>query len=397
MVVIENRNEKIVKVILTVAGIVLLFLAVFGAWYFWKLKNASADYVIPNVPYYGVYNHKDNNTKLVRDTASAVASILEYWNPGQVDFEAIGTVLGRTSDNKQTDVSPEIFDKIFESNGYSIEYTKLDISGLNKYLNSDSRTPLLFFQALDKDQPKELQYYPPSVLIGIKSSEKKLVLHSYWYGNNYEIGFDDFNALWGATAPFQRNYYAIIKPNNYDAVLSGVKKRANTPYSARTSIMKNAEFMFRNMALGEIALWRANSRLATEYYSKVEDDPEFQEYFPPYFKVLLYTQKSIALLRQKKIDSNHNMALELAQKAISLNHDLDKSFRDWPGFDINKNSSGETGILAEAYEALGDIYYFKGELEAAKESYEKALQIFPNAQRTKASLETTLSILSGKK
>lgn len=393
MVEIENRNKKIKLFSIVTGTVIILILAGFFLWRIWQARNASVDYVIPNVPYFGIFNHKGENTKLIRDTSSAVGSILEYWNPGKVDFKTIGTVLGRTTDNKQAVFSAENFDKIFESNGYSVKFLRLDISDLNKYLNPDARTPLVVFQALDKDQPKELQYYPPSVLIGIKNSKKKLVLHSYWYGNNYEISFDDFNALWSATPPNQQNQYAIIKPNDYEAALKEVKKKAVASYPARTSIMQNDQSMFKNFALGEMALWQAESVLTLQYFDKVESDANFEEYLPPYFKVLFYTQKSIALLRQKKYDT----ALEFAQQAINLNHDLDKSFRDWPGFDINKNSPGETGILAEAYEALGDIYFFKKEFEAAKENYEKTLQIFPNEQRTKASLETTLSILSGKK
>ena len=46
-----------------------------------------------------------------------------------------------------------------------------------------------------------MTYHPATLLIGIEDSQKKVVLQDYWFGNNYEVSFDDFNKLWEEMRP----------------------------------------------------------------------------------------------------------------------------------------------------------------------------------------------------
>ena len=71
------------KKIITIGSVVLILAATFfSGFHFLKNKTMQKiDYTIPSVPYIGIYNHKGPSSYIFDDVASAVSSVLEYWNP----------------------------------------------------------------------------------------------------------------------------------------------------------------------------------------------------------------------------------------------------------------------------------------------------------------------------
>lgn len=395
-----EKNKRLVIIIGVVIVVILGISGMFiisGTSIFSQLKrqfSGPINYTIPGVPYIGAYNKKSPYDSLGMDANSAEASILEYWNPGKNNFADIGQSLEGTRDanSEKTFSSLDNYKKAFESYGYSVKTVNLQINELKKYINPETRTPLLFFMPLEENQPQEIIYQPTTILIGINESEKKLILHSFWFGNNYEISFDEFNSLWNAARPDQRNSYLVIQPNNYNEIISNVRNRKNDPYPARTSIMNNAQIMFKNYALSEGAIWSLHNDLAKGYQEKVKNDPNFQEYFPPFYKVRLYAEEATENLID---DKDYDAALKNINQAIALDYDLNKPFKDWPGVDfVGYNSEG---VGSAVYRVLGDIYYTMGDFEKAKESYLKTLSINPQDTNAKRKLKLASLSIAGKK
>ena len=86
--------------------------------------------------------------------------------------------------------------------------------------------------------------------------------------------------------------------------------------------------MFQNYALGDGAAMKGMYDIAQKYYSDALNDPKFEDYFPPYFKVLLFSRLAQVYLAQGNLDQ----AQIFAEKAVDLDQDLDKPFKDWPGY-----------------------------------------------------------------
>jgi tetratricopeptide (TPR) repeat protein len=382
------------KILLMLFGLAVIVLVVaFGRGLFSGTagilsRNKSIDYVIPGVPYVGIYSHtgKFGEVSDASSAVSAVASILEYWSPGKNDFSDLGRSLsqgGAGSGQEHRLITGESVRKAAKNLGYEAKSVHLELSELKQYINPDKKTPLYFIQAIDVNQPADTLYHPAGVLIGIKESEKKLVVHDYWQGNNYEISFDDFQKLWEKLRPDERNTYTVIQPTNLDAALGEISKRNIESYPQRTERMKKCSGMFKTYALGHGAKVTGMMDKEMEYFTKVKDDPEFNAYFPDFFKANVYSGIAEALLAKGDVEN----ALNYAQKAVDLDHDLDKPSGDWPGYETSVNSDGAHGQIIGPYVVLGDAYAAKGNIAKAKENYSMAVTINPGDMTSQMKLD----------
>jgi len=389
----ETKNKKIFW--LVALGAILL---ASGVYFIVMLKNinkneqvASAGaYTVPNVPYFGMYDHKGSFSfvcgYMSGDFCISALEILEYWNPGQNNIRSVCDRLGEGISDSESAVrvAPYNLTQMFDEKGFSVEFINISLADLKKYINPKSRTPLLLFLPISTDQPDTVPYYPATVLIGVDEKEQKLTFHSYWLGNNYELSFDDFNQLQNRLQPDQRNAYVVIQPKNLDEKLKEVSERKVETYPARTSIMQNGEQMFKNYAIGSGGAYNASLwPQALDYLSKTENNPSFNEFFPPYFKTMLYYQMAKMYFLKNDLDN----ALNYAQRAVAINQDLNKPWKDWPGYEVSYVRPDARGVAPEPYTILGDILDKKGDLNGALKAYKQASNILIPSAKVDASIQ----------
>ena len=383
-------DEKIKKFFWPAVIIVFIMVITAGMFIFMlkKISNkeqpmsTDSGYLIPNVPYFGIYNHRKELVRipsgyLKNTSCDSVLSILEYWNPGQNNFLTVCDSLQKKSGKNE-------FIQIFEENNLTAKSVSLSLSDLKKYINSESKTPLILFLPIANDQPDSVAFTPVNIIIGIDEKNQKLIFHNYWLGNNYEMTFDEFNQLENKLQPNRRNKYIVAQPKNLDEKLREISQRKIEVYPNRTETMKQGEQMFKDYAFGSSGAYGAGLwPQALEYMSKVENSPNFDKFFPPYFKVLLYYQKSRIYFLKNDFDN----ALAYAEKAVAIDYDLDKSFNDWNGYETNYVRPDRLGIVPEPFVALGDVLDKKGDLQGALAAYKKASNLMLFSKKVDASIK----------
>ncbi|HPN96413.1 MAG TPA: tetratricopeptide repeat protein [Candidatus Moranbacteria bacterium] len=372
------------KAIVLLAVLIVFGLIVFIGFKFYQKGKPDAstirsevNYVIEGVPYNGLHNHKEKAAFISNDLSAAVFSILEYWNPEKNDVVLVDYYLKAQSGRM---ITPDRINDFFGFYKSKDDYEKpqvidLDINEFKKYVNQEKKIPLILMMPLSGEQTEEIPFNPVWVLIGIKDAERKLVLHNYWQGNNYEISFDDFNKIKEIGQKTGGSACVLVQPKNLSEKIKEINKRNIAPYKPRTSVMDKGREMYDNYAIGRAFFFSGFlPQKSLDYLFKVKNDPNFEEFLPPVFKIRTYNTIAMILNGQKKTDD----ALRYANLAAELNHDVDKPFKDYPGFDAMGNGSGQIGLLGEVYTTLGDIYKEKNDLAKARENYQKSLDIKPN-------------------
>ncbi|MEI7426304.1 MAG: tetratricopeptide repeat protein [Candidatus Moraniibacteriota bacterium] len=364
-----------------------LFLSIlFGIFLFKISKVEKIDYVIHGVPYFGAHNHVGPN-RLLNGSWPAVLSLLEYWEP---DKYAPASLTGSIK-NEYGVVNKGSIIEFFTKSGYIVNEVHLENNELTKYINSNIKTPLFVFLPLSSEQSKGNLYYSEFVIIGVDNAKQKIITHNFWFGNNYEISFSELDNLWGLKSPEKRKNYIVIQPQDLAKKIDEMGARKDEAYPERTITMKNCNEMIKNYAVGFGAESFGLDAEALAYFLKVENDSNFEKYLPPYFKSATYYQLGNLYLKAKNII----LSTAYAQKSIDANHDLDKPFNDWPGFESNYGAlGGVNSELRDPWVLLGDISLQNKNYQKAKESYERALIIVPNRKEVADKLKMVETALS---
>lgn len=377
----NNQETRKYKYYLVCVVVALLFIV---GWFAWKWQvnrdasnnlalNSSSDYIIPGVPSINIFNHQGDLSYIFpSDTTAGAVSVLEYWNPGANNFVEISSFIYAEKE-KTGEAIRKLIDAQYK-NKYTFKREKLSINDLKKYINPKVKTPLLLFFPLDKDQAVNINFHPLSVLIGIKESEKKIVFHNYYFGNNYEMSFADFEKSWERMRPDERNAFYVIQPVDIDERLKEISSRKMAEYPDRIRVMKEFNSLVANFAISRVMSSTNQNYLAMEYILRVKSDPRFEKEVHNAYKTELYFILANAYLKKGELDS----AKENALRSVELNHDLNKPLWDWPGMEIQGNKSGNTGEYSDPYRILGDVYLQTNEFELARQNYEKALAIRPD-------------------
>ena len=387
------------KVVFVVFIALIIFAGIFFALrYFGKSLGLSTgsqkkvDYVIPGVPYIGIYNHTGKYSVLDFSTAPAVASVMDYWYPGEKNYSDINKYFNDISDANET-VGAHNISQIFTEDGkYSVKEEIFQLDDLKKYINADTRTPLLASFKIDANQPIDVPYPPLVVIIGVKESEQKLILHDVWLGNNFEMSFDEYNQRQAQLPPAKRYNFLVVQPTDLKNKLNEVKSRSFSGYPARTATMQNAENMFKDYAIGWGAEKAGQADIAVEYFLEVRNDSNYDRYFPLALKAYLAAHLAEVYLQKKDFDN----ATKYIAESVSLDHDLDKPLNDWPGYELGSNAPGHFGEITLTYQVQGDIYLATGDFGKAQESYSAALVIKPDDPRAKAGLAAAEAALTKK-
>jgi tetratricopeptide (TPR) repeat protein len=383
----ENQEKKRNRIFAFFTFFLFLFLIIGGFFFIINKKNflgkkmektltEKIDFTIPGVPYFGIHNRfGDRKDAIPINSASTILSIMEYWNPGANSYSQINSII---FDSQQTMVDSvprsfvlDFFNKAL-GDKYSAELVTLKKEEIKKYINPEARTPLLVFMPFNVDQSAEINFFPATLIIGLRESENKLIIHDFWLGNNYEITFEEFEKRWDIIKEEEQNKYVVIRPRNLNEVLSRMESERFSPYPERTEVMLKTENMIKNYVLGYVSVGlERETEEVVKYFLNVENDPNFSEWLPNLYKVYTYSFLSGAYLAKDDII----IAKDYAQKAFEINHDLDKPFKDWPGALILTTSSDKTGVHCVPWIAMGDIYYKTGEYQKAKENYDEAEKI----------------------
>lgn len=380
--------EKIKKIIMV--GVIIIVILIFTVIVFFTFKknmpSSSSEkintsnfekvvYTIPGVPYYGTFNHIEGS---ISNPFNIVASIAGYWGESA---EINVSEMDKSFDSSKGMIYNIV--SLFSTKGFSAQVVRLDIADLKKYINPEIKTPLILFLPISSDQPASVTYYSAMVLFGIDEKKQKLVFHNHWLGNNYEISFEEFGELENKLPIDQRNKYIIIQPRNLSEKLKELSQKEMQPYAKRISILQNGEQMFKDHAIGAGALELRMEDVSLLYLSKAENSPNFDEFFPPFFKMLLYYEKAKAFFIKHDFDN----ALRYAQRAVDMDHDLNKPFKDWSGIQIDWGNGSIGSETDEPYYLLGYIYKQKKDFQKARENYNRVLEISPNDINAKNELE----------
>lgn len=347
----------------------LIILAVFivGAGLFFYFYSPEVNYLIPGVPYYGFYNHYFDTSSSV---ATIPASILDYW--GDARFSLADLKKNLTTD-KYSDYKFSNIRKFFEDNGYATSYwtstsTKDVIPRLKGFINPEKKIPVIVLQKKYLD-PGSLNGY--RLVIGISDKDKKVIVHDYDFGNNYEISYDNFEAM------FNSNGRAFLAAWPSEDLMSKLKRPDYVkPYPERLPIMDSNGKMLAEVSTAVFDYnFTQNFEEALRIYQKFVNDPNFNN-FPPAHRVSFYSSLAAIYIALNNLDK----AIEIiTSQAMPLNNNLNQPYNGLTEqVDFFKANNYTENKLETPFYMLGRAYLLKGDKKSAQKNFEEALKINPS-------------------
>lgn len=393
----ENIKKGKLLGISLVAVAVILAVGIGGYFmmnkYGWGKKNVSVvNYVIPGVPFYGKHNQKGDAAYVIGDSQSALMSILEYWDPGNNDAKKLNDYMMQMGGAvNQT----QIKNYFSQKKGYRVSGVELkSVDDIKQFVNPDRKIPLFAFLPIDTDQPASIKYRPAVAIIGVKDNERRIVVHSYWFGNNYEISYDDLGKMIGGLPSGDKLSFIAIAPEDLKSKLKEISSRNVSPYPARTSVMTEGHEMLKNFAYAQGGWLLDDGKLGLPYASKVANDPKFESVFPPVFRMEIYSMIAGFSLETHNADN----AFTYANKALDLDHDLNKPFNDFPGSEFPYGSNPDNiGVSPHPYATMGDTFYFVKNYEKAYENYKIALNLDKGIKRALLGIDQVKKLMDQQK
>jgi len=332
-----------------------------------RSEAVGVDYVIPGVPAVHIYSEVLSNTPIRTIDAAVLYMVLKYW--GLTDEEINIEKLASEFPPSKSSVSNEEILNYIKKLGYEydVKVEKIStIQDLKKYINSNTRTPLIFSSARDI---KNLSNRVRRVLIGILETKKKVVVHDFHRGNNYEIPFDEFKILQeGASPDYESAYlYLVIQPPKKDGVILNDQPIEQKP-PERTALMESDALaeIFTDIGIG---LETSDPQTKASLIKNAVDHPQYSELMAKHWQVYHWSQLARALIELEEYDS----AKEAIDAAFSLNHDLDKPEPGWPSYPT-KELHSPWAALKEYYTALAFIETDPIKKAALNQKAEEALQ-----------------------
>jgi tetratricopeptide (TPR) repeat protein len=334
----------------------IIFITVIAGGFLYYFKVFQINYLIPGVPYNGIYNLYFRNANLT--SISSVMDIFGYWGDKRFSIDILRE---KFSDEKTATSSFSSAKSFFEENGYET-YEWLspepggEISQIKKFVNPSKKIPVIVFQK----NAAESIVSGFKVIIGVFDGEKKIVIHDHYFGNNYEMSYDDFENM------FTGNSRAILAVWPKEELLSQIDgPNYNVSYPSRSETMdKVGNFLAIKQA--EIIYY-----LNINDYQKVSaslkefiENPIFEKNFPIFFQL----QTISTLASTYAILNQADEAIKIInEQVLPLNHDLNQPSQDWFIPDQKK--------LVVPYYILALSYLEKGEKALALNNYKEMLKI----------------------
>ncbi len=305
-------------------------------WYYYS-PTGQVNYLIPGVPYNGIYNLFFRNSDSL--AMSSVLDILGYWGDNRFSTSQIREKLiqPNASSSLAYFAQYQLLDttlnikNFFDANGYeTYRWASSDLGNeieeIKKFVNPQKKTPILVFQR------RSLKIAEPisglRVVIGVFDKDKKVIVHDHDLGNNYEISYKDFEAMF---KPDARAILAVWPSDNLKASLKGPD--LSVSYSQRTEAMNKTGDLLVEKGAVSVYYGIVNNPLKNiEILQKMIGDLNFK-YFPPAFQVV---ELSVLANYYLRIDEPEKAIELINEHTLPLNHDLNKPFLGWVVLPVDK-------------------------------------------------------------
>lgn len=356
-------NRKLAFLILIILAVGLLTIAGWG-WYYYNSKMSEINYLIKGVPSYSFYEYyfpriyADSKDEVT--AAFSVKSILDYWGDSRFDLAALQEKFLFPEGDDFVDVR-----RFFEENGYETERLgsqrpEETIRAIKKYINPPKNMPVLVLQRRSLSPPSATYGY--RVIIGISDTQKKVIVHDYYYGNNYEISYNDFAEL------SKFSYLAVLAiwpSEKIKGKISGPPDQNQAEdYRSRMEVMDKLGGLLAVQRTEAIMLCYSqqfDDGLAT--FLKFVSDHNFQ-YFPPSYQMFLLSELASWYLPAQRYEEAINL---INGTVLPLNHDLNQPVEGWYIPPQDK--------FVYPYLVLIEAYLKNGQKDLAVAAYEEAKRV----------------------
>jgi len=364
------------KIFLVVLGIAIIAVG----FYYYFYPQPQVNYLIPGVPYYGFFNHFFAADSW---TVTSAADVLGYWGDERFSLADLVKQFPLESISSTLDLSA-----FFKTNGYETyrwasSEAGSEINEIKKFVNPEKKIPVIVYQKRSVNPARIAN--GSRVVIGIFDSEKKIIAHDHDFGNNYEISYKDFEAM------FEPNARAILAVWPSETLIKEIKgPDSSRAYPARWPemavigqllLMKGADSIF--------FYYQGDKEKAMQLQQELVADESFS-LFPPAHQVFIYG--SVATLRLEAA-KNDLAALDaviqfINDKILPLNNNLSQPHKNWTEqIEFFKNHNYNEDKFVWPYYLLGSAYLQKGDKELARKNFEEALKINPDYKLAQEALK----------
>lgn len=366
-----------------ISFVLVIAVGLFGIFGWQYFNRNQVNYLIPGVPYDGVYSHF---LEFDSPVVTSVADILGYWGD-EVDLPFLSSAL------EGYDITTSQLENFFQAKGYK---TYLYVSGqagneineIKKFVNPKMKIPVIVYQkrSIDPDRISN----GLRVVIGVFDNEKKIITHDHDFGNNYEISYTDFEAMF---RPNARTILAVWPSTDLAKKIKGPDY--SRVYQARWPEMeKIGQFLMKGADFVTF-YFQKNYEKASQLIPELIDDPALS-YLPPAHQVQLYSllvRNSLGRLDVSQNNSNNPVILDEAidfinNQILPLNNNLSQPYKNWTEqIEFFKNHNYSEDKFVTPYYLLGRVYLLKGDNEMARKNFEEALKIDPSHKASQTALQ----------
>jgi len=362
----------------------ILLIVGLGSFFYWQKTKSppaeeSVNYLIPGVPYYGYYTHLLSSTNVSRSIAFSMASIFAYWGEDGQFFTPESLVRVELLETPELGVLNKPFLTFLDrfeyghpgyGNPYGPRFVARSlgeaISSIKQFVNSEKKIPILVHQKFNADPENDYSSY--RVIIGLFEDEKKLVVHDWLYGNNYEISFEDFEKM------FLNDMIVFVPvwPSDESKVKNTHTRNMSTVYPKKSEVMDKLK-----------GFWDTHVETFTGVetdileYKKMADDVQM-ELIPPPYRIIIYT-----VLAEKQMDAGDfdGAIATLEERIMPLNHDLNQVYGLFAGnLKLFKNLDCKEYKFGFPYALLAKAYLKNKNFVKAGETVKEGMEAICNEE-----------------
>ncbi len=279
--------------------------------------------------------------------------------------------------------------KFFQDNGYeTYRWTSTkpgsELEEIKKFVNSSKKIPVIVYQKESVSPDSESLNF--RVIIGVMDKEKKVIAHDNFFGNNYEISYQDFQAM------FQPDARAILAVWPNKELAKKIKGADHAMiYPQRLAVMDQLGEHLVKSSDALTYYYQKNYEKSFQVYQEFLSDPKMNSY-PPAYRVVFYNFQATLYFALNKPDE---VIKFLTNQSLPINDNLNQPYGTWteqvelfekdPGFKDYKEHKFLT-----PYYWLAKAYLLKNDRESAGNYFEEILKIFPQEKKSLKGLEESL-------
>lgn len=350
------------KKIIVIIGVILA-IAILGAlFYYFNFISKPKAHLILGVPYYGMFS----GTILGADVESSVAMILRYWGDEHLTLEEIGRNFGGIEPGT---LQPRYWDdlkKFFESQQYDIELKQFkNVGEIARFISTPPEIPLLI--STPRTRSNGATFFVSAVLIGADPRANTITIHQSDRGNNYVLPARDlkFPILASVVKPGSAIQPSLNGPNRDVSYPKRIGIMDDLDIREVSTLWTEARFAERELTTSTIGKDQGKILEVMRKWEVVAKHSGFKKLHPA-GRVLAYASQAYYVMEA----GDYDLAIALLrEKAIPLNHDLNKSYGEWPRDPSMHEKSTRPWLFLEM------AYTGKGDLKNAQEAKEERLKI----------------------